>query len=99
MFFLQIDNFFIKAFSGVFRPGFDKPFHAPVVGFLHLFREKASGQFAPGAVVGHALAADAPLRARSIGTGAVFYIVVLVALSHTKEPRMKRRDYWYSYNG
>jgi hypothetical protein len=70
--FLQIDNFFIKAFSGVIRPGFYKPFYASVVGFFHLLREKASGQFTPGAVVGHALAADAPLRARSIGTDTAF---------------------------
>lgn len=61
--FLQNANFFLRAFSGVARPGLYKPFYAAVVGFLHLFREKASGQFAPGAVVGHALAADAPLRA------------------------------------
>jgi hypothetical protein len=70
--FLQSDNFFIKAFSGVSRPGFYKPFNAAVVGFLHRFREKASGQFAPGAVVGHALAADAPLRTRSIGADTAF---------------------------
>jgi hypothetical protein len=60
--FLQIDNFFLQAFSGFSRPDFYQPFYAPVVGFLHLFREKASGQFAPGTVVGNALAADAPLR-------------------------------------
>jgi hypothetical protein len=62
MFFLQNDNFFLKAFSGLTRPGAYKPFYASVVGFLRLFREKTAGQFAAGAVVGHALAADAPLR-------------------------------------
>jgi len=55
--------FFIMALLEFPAPGFDKPFYASVVGFLHLFGEKASGQFAAGPVIGHTLAADALFRA------------------------------------
>jgi hypothetical protein len=55
---------FLKRRFLAFRlPGFCKSLYASVIGFLNLFGKKASGQFAAGPVIGHALAADALLRA------------------------------------
>jgi hypothetical protein len=60
--FLQNDDFFKTADLYLSPPGLYEPFYAPVIGFFRLFREKAAGHFTPRPVVGHALAADTPLR-------------------------------------